>query len=192
MTGHFKVRAKLNDFTSAIADHVKSNGHNIKWDQSGDFSVGQNWLCKWMVHMKQIICELRIWNQMKNDPRSYDRNFYNCVKKPEKKNSGLQRGLNPWPRDTGATLYQLSYLKPLTLGAGQFWVHMNIWTKKFFFFHMHHSLTYLSREHMNPKLTCSQRQWQQPLLNEIFKEPSIISYRKGRSLKDILVRAKLW
>ena len=23
-------------------------------------------------------------NQMKNDPRSYDRNFYNCVKKPEK------------------------------------------------------------------------------------------------------------
>ena len=47
-------------------------------------------------------------NQMKNDPRSYDRNFYNCVKKPEK-NSGLHRGLNPWPRDTGATLYQLSY-----------------------------------------------------------------------------------
>ena len=45
---------------------------------------------------------------MKNDPRSCDHNFYNCVKKPEK-NSGLQRGLNPWPRDTGATLYQLSY-----------------------------------------------------------------------------------
>ena len=35
--------------------------------------------------MKEIICELRMWNQMKNDPRSYDRNFYNCVKKPEKK-----------------------------------------------------------------------------------------------------------
>ena len=28
-----------------------------------------------------------------------------------------------------------------------------------YFFHMHHSPTYLSREHMNPKLTCSQRQW---------------------------------
>ena len=27
----------------------------------------------------------------------------------KKKNSGLQRGLNPWPRDTGAMLYQLSY-----------------------------------------------------------------------------------
>ena len=25
------------------------------------------------------------------------------------KNSGVQRGLNPWPRDTGAMLYQLSY-----------------------------------------------------------------------------------
>ena len=45
---------------------------------------------------------------MKDDPCSYDRNFCNCIKKP-KKNSGLQRGLNPWPRDTGATLYQLSY-----------------------------------------------------------------------------------
>ena len=27
------------------------------------------------------------------------------------------------------------------------------------FVHMHHSFTYLSREHMHPKLTCSQRQW---------------------------------
>ena len=27
----------------------------------------------------------------------------------KKKISGLQRGLNPWPRDTGAMLYQLSY-----------------------------------------------------------------------------------
>ena len=43
----------------------------------------------------------------RNDRRS-KRNLCNCVKKPEK-NSGLQRGLNPWPRDTGAMLYQLSY-----------------------------------------------------------------------------------
>ena len=32
---------------------------------------------------------------------------------------------------------------------------------------------------------------QQPLLNQICKEPPMISYRKGRSLKDILVRAKI-
>ena len=33
----------------------------------------------------------------RND-RSSERNLCNCVKKPEK-NSGFQRGLNPWPRD---------------------------------------------------------------------------------------------
>ena len=40
--------------------------------------------------MKQIIYELRNWNQMKDDPRSCERNLRNCVKKPEK-NSILQR-----------------------------------------------------------------------------------------------------
>jgi len=32
---------------------------------------------------------------------------------------------------------------------------------------------------------------EQPLLKEIFKEPPLISYKKGRSLKDIFVRSKL-
>ena len=31
----------------------------------------------------------------------------------------------------------------------------------------------------------------QPHLREVFREPPILSYRKGKSLKDILVRAKL-
>ena len=31
----------------------------------------------------------------------------------------------------------------------------------------------------------------QPLLRQIFKERPIISYRKGKSLRDLLVRAKL-
>ena len=30
-------------------------------------------------------------------------------KEARKKNSGLQRGLNPWPCNTGVMLYQLSY-----------------------------------------------------------------------------------
>ena len=32
---------------------------------------------------------------------------------------------------------------------------------------------------------------QQPLLSEIYKDPPLISYKRGRSLKDIVVRAKL-
>ena len=32
----------------------------------------------------------------------------------------------------------------------------------------------------------------QPMLKNIYKTPPIISYRRGKSLKDILVRAKLW
>jgi len=31
----------------------------------------------------------------------------------------------------------------------------------------------------------------QPLLRTIFKKPSITSYNRGKSLKDVLVRAKL-
>ena len=31
----------------------------------------------------------------------------------------------------------------------------------------------------------------QPLLRQIYKEPPIISYKRGRSLTDILVKAKL-
>ena len=31
----------------------------------------------------------------------------------------------------------------------------------------------------------------QPLLREIYKEPPLLSYRKGRSLRNVLVRAKL-
>ena len=31
----------------------------------------------------------------------------------------------------------------------------------------------------------------QPLLREIYKDPPLLSYRKGRSLKNVLVRAKL-
>ena len=33
---------------------------------------------------------------------------------------------------------------------------------------------------------------QQPFLSEIYKDTPLISYKRGRSLKDILVRGKLW
>jgi len=44
--------------------------------------------------------ELRMWNQVSYDPRSYESNLWNCVYRSLKK-SGLQRGLNPWAHDTG-------------------------------------------------------------------------------------------
>ena len=46
--------------------------------------------------------ELRMWDQVGYDPRGYEHNLCNCVHGCLK-NSGLQRGLNLWPRDTGAT-----------------------------------------------------------------------------------------
>ena len=63
----------------------------------------------------------------RND-RSSERNLCNCVKKPEK-NSGLQRGLNPWPRDLPVRCPTNWAMKPLTLGAGRLWVHIFPWKK---------------------------------------------------------------
>ena len=47
--------------------------------------------------------ELQMWNQVSYDPRSYEHNLCNYVSR-SLKNWGLQQGLNPWPRDTSATL----------------------------------------------------------------------------------------
>ena len=63
----------------------------------------------------------------RNDRRS-ECNLRNCVKMPEKKNSGLQWGLNPWPHD-----YQCDAL-PTELWShwhweqvNKLWVHMFPW-----------------------------------------------------------------
>ena len=62
---------------------------------------------------RTTVCWHNDFWKWRNDRRS-ERNLCNCVKK---KNSGLQRGLNPWPRDTGAMLYQLSY-EATDVGSG--------------------------------------------------------------------------
>ena len=55
--------------------------------------------------------ELRKWNE--NEEMIVAVNaIYAIIWRKEawrKKYSGLQRGLNPWPRDTGVMLYQLSF-----------------------------------------------------------------------------------
>ena len=44
------------------------------------------------------------------------------------------------------------------------------------------------KESFNKSMELIQKQ---PLLRQIFREPLIISYKKGKSLKDMLVRAKI-
>ena len=65
-------------------------------------------------------------NQMKVDPRSYERNLCNCVKKPEKKfrtSTGFEPVTSRYRCDAPTNWA----MKPLTLGAGQLLVHMFPW-----------------------------------------------------------------
>ena len=78
------------------------------------FGAGQLWVHmfpwkRWVLMIYEInhIWTVEMKWKWRND-RCSECNLCNCVKKPEK-NSGLQQGLNPWPRDTGAMLYQLSF-----------------------------------------------------------------------------------
>ena len=69
---------------------------------------------------------------MSYDPRSYERNF--AIADKSLKNSGLQRGLNPWPRVTGRcelsnvchSGYQRSY--GVVLGRFGLYVLVLLWS----------------------------------------------------------------
>ena len=68
----------------------------------------------WITHLLMIYEINHIWTaerkwKWRNDHRSEHNYFMQLRKEAWKKKSGLQQGLNPWPRDTGAMLYQLSY-----------------------------------------------------------------------------------
>ena len=47
--------------------------------------------------------ELGMWYQISYNPLNYQCNFCNCICW-SLKNSGLQQGLNPWPRDTSVSI----------------------------------------------------------------------------------------
>ena len=67
---------------------------------------------------------------MKNDPRSYDRNFYNCVKKPERLFQGFQASL------------PMAIVK-IAIITARIILHLISYPQfTYDFFHMHHSLTY--------------------------------------------------
>ena len=104
------------------------------------------------------------------DLRSYERNFYNCVEKPEKFRTS--KGFEPvtsWFRRDALTNWAM---KQLTLGAGHLWVPMvpwgmnqwwnGIWNSYvvhvWFISYTISSLIHSSRDHWNPQMTSSQRQ----------------------------------
>ena len=80
--------------------YVKDRDLEIETGQAGlPLTQQLSILYYWDVHRNfhfLVYRQLFTW-KWRNDRRSA-RNLCNCVKKPEK-NSGLQRGLNPWPRD---------------------------------------------------------------------------------------------
>ena len=59
------------------------------------------------------------------DPRSYERNFCNCVKKPEKFRTST--GFEPVTLRYRCDALNNWAMKPLTLGAGHLWVLMFPW-----------------------------------------------------------------
>ena len=67
------------------------------WSFMGSNEPVRNQCWSYIWNISNI--QLRMWNQVSYDPRSYESNLCNCLYGSLKK-SGLQRGLNPWPRDT--------------------------------------------------------------------------------------------
>ena len=81
-------------------------------------------LCVWFDVLFE---QYRIW-KWRNDRRS-ERSLGNCVKKPEKKKIKDFKGV--WTRDLAIPVRCSTNwgMKPMTLGAGQLWVHMFPWKK---------------------------------------------------------------
>ena len=71
----------------------------VSWDNRFSQTCSYFFFLLWLRWVLPILL-----NQVSYDPRSYESNLCNCVYR-SLKNSGLQRGLNPWSRDTGATLH---------------------------------------------------------------------------------------
>ena len=77
----------------------------------GRSGLNQDFIFMWITHLLMIYEINHIWTaEMKWKWRNDHCSEHNLLHKEAwKKNSGLQRGLNPWPCDIGAMLYQLSY-----------------------------------------------------------------------------------
>ena len=70
--------------------------------------------------------ELRMWNQVSYDPRSYESNLCNCIYRSLQKVSNLT-GFKPVTPLHWCDALTNWALKPLTLGAGDLWVLRSTW-----------------------------------------------------------------
>ena len=79
-------------------------------------SLSHRWSSYWCT---------RIQWWWRNDRRS-ERNLCNCVKKPEKNSMGFEPVISRYRWDALPCNWAM---KPLTLGAGQLWIHMFPWKR---------------------------------------------------------------
>ena len=134
------------------------------------------------------------------DPRSYGRNFCNCVKKLE--NFRTSTGFEPVTSRYRCDALTNWVMKPLNLGAGHLWVLMfpwgmnqrwnDIWNGSYMncryeikwsygpavhiwsISYIISSLIHSSREHWNPQMTSSQRQWLHSLVGYFVSPVSLL------------------
>ena len=86
-------------------------------------STNRPFLVLWSDIWNVSYVELRIWNQVSHDHRSYERNLSNCVEKPEKVRTST--GFEPMTSQYRCDALTNWAMKPLTLGAGHLWVLMS-------------------------------------------------------------------
>ena len=84
-------------------------------------------LCCEVIYEMFHILNCEFWGQVSYDHRSCERNLSNCPRE-----SGLQRGLNQWPRDTGATVWPTELwnhwaMKPLSVARPRFQTPLKSW-----------------------------------------------------------------
>ena len=132
-----------------------------RWELESDVPVRNESTMKWC--MKWIIYELRIWNQVKLWSSHLWTQFLNCVKKLE--NFRTSTGFEPVTSRYRCDALTNWAMKPLTLGTAfitariiaslDFISAVHIWSISYIISSLIHS----SREHWNPQMTSSQRQW---------------------------------
>ena len=92
------------------------------WPQSHRFFIPKH-----VQYLFQGLSEFKLDNYFKwsYDPRSYESNFCNCVKKPE--NFRTSTGFEPVTSRYRCDALTNWAMKPLTLGAGHLWVLISPW-----------------------------------------------------------------